>query len=325
VSQKKQDTVRMRIMGIPCTPVSMSIVTAVFLLFAYLGYWFITGPAANFRYYDMQVVDASVLMSAAVQRNEGPVLPGFGAIGGVGKGSGSKAGSSTLSDDAGRLAGGYTNQLFAIKPGSNGQKVLLDVAVRQSVLDNNNSRSGYDMVLVSSSFTIRAGDKVIPTMILMEELPNKLNIDIGSGSSSDIKTAFPPQIIPEEIDWDDYNRLPIEGQATFKGSKGLTGNISFYIYALHPDAINARGMTMNGKLSYVTPSGIKANYTYTGGMMNLDVDPACEVWRGVPDEKFKASWSPYHQFRFRLIFDRPASGKYGLYFQDIHMMNIKIP
>lgn len=327
-NKKNQETARLRIMGIPCTPVSISITAVIMLLFGYLGYWFITGPAANFRYYDMALVDAEVLMTTAVTRRTGPVMPGIGALGGGGFGGGggdaTRAGSSTLEDDPGFLAAGSRDPIYACKPNPAGQHVILDVAIRQSMLDNNNSRSGYDMVLVSDNFTIRQGDTVIPTTILMEPLPNKVDIDLSTGAS-DIKVAYPPDIVPEEIDWDDYNKLPIKGEATFKGAKGLTGNISFYIFALHPDAINAKGMTINGQLGYVSPNGIKANYTYNGGGMKLDVDPVCEVWRGVPDEKFKADWSPYHQFRFRLIFDRPAKGKYGVYFQDIHVMNVKIP
>ncbi|MFG0250444.1 MAG: hypothetical protein ACF8OB_16280 [Phycisphaeraceae bacterium JB051] len=324
-----EDSARLRIMGIPCTPVTIGVVATVMLLFGYLGFWFITGPAAKFRYYDMQVVDANILMTTDVTRTKGiAAMTGIGALGGgggfAGGGDGTQAGSSTLEDDPGFLTAGSRDSLYAFKPNTAGQHVVLDVAIRQSMLDNNNARSGYDMVLVSSSFTLRQGDKVIPTMILMESMPNRVEVDLSTGSS-DIKTAYPPGIVPEEIDWDDFNKLPIEGKATFKGAKGLTGDMSFYIYALHPDAINAKGMVINGQLSYVSPDGIQANYTYNGGGMKIDVDPVCEVWRAVPDEKFKADWSPYHQFRFRLIFDRPDSGKYGLYFQDIHVKNIKIP
>ncbi|HAI12611.1 MAG TPA: hypothetical protein DCM28_12965 [Phycisphaerales bacterium] len=319
--KQKAQAATLNILGIPCTPRNIAIVATVFLVFGYAFYWFVTGPAAKFRYYDMKIVDGVVVLKAEIQTT-GNILEGFKTINHKG---GTKAGSATLYGNAGYLAVGGNFDIFAVKPSTQGQYVLLDVAIQQSMLENNNSRSGYDMLLISHHYKLKSGTTEVSGTILMEKLPNDMTLILGSSSTSDIRMSYVPGLIPEEIDWPDYDRLPIFGKLTFTGAQGMAGKIDFRAHSRDPDAIGAKGMTINGNLQYSSALGIKADYKYNGGDMNLKVDPACNVFRAIVDEKVKADWSPWHQYRFHLIFPKPAKGKYDLLYADQVVKRIRVP
>lgn len=317
----KKDDAQLHLMGIAMTLKNISILAGIFLVLGYTCYWILTGPAAKFRYYDMQIVDGVILMQTDIQ-TRGNVLEGFNDVNGEGV---TKAGNETLYNDAGYLAVGTHFDLYAVKENKNGQYVLLDVAIQQSMLENNNSRSAYDMLLISLDYKLKSGSNEIPGMILAEQLPNQFNLILGAANTSDIRKSYIPEMVPEEIDWPDYSRLPLVGKLTFTGAQGLAGTITFRSHAQDRDAIGANGMTINGNLQYSSPSGLKAVYAYNGSDMTLNVDNSCQVYRSIVDEKVKASWSPWHQYRFKLIFKRPAPGKYDVMYANNKVMSIKVP
>jgi hypothetical protein len=317
---RKQEKAALHVMGIACTPRNIAIVATLFLAMMYLGYWFFTGPAAKFRYYDMQVVQGSVLMQVGIAERGG-IKGMLGMSGGDGA---TKAGSATLNDDAGTLKAGGHNDLYAVHPDATGQYILLDMAIQQSVLEQNNSRSGYDMMLVSNDYKLKSGSTVVQGTLLMEQLPNTLTLSLNE--SNNLHGVIPKGIVPEKLSWEgDFNRIPIRGDTTFTGTQGAIGKLDFYIFSMEKDAMGAKGMSVTGNLQYTSPQGIKAVFTYNGYDMNLDVDAKCQVWRSIKDEKVKASWSPWHQYHFRVIFPKPPAGQYELTFMDKRAMRLNVP
>lgn len=323
---KKEQKAALRVMGIPLTPRNVSILGVLFLAFCFGCYWFFTGPAAKFRYYGQNVAEGVIVMKADLVPRGGvsSKLKGFGRMS---TGGSTQAGSDTLYTDGGYLAAGGHFDIYALHPASNGQYFVLDMAIQKQVLENNNSRSGYDMLLVSEDYKLKSGSNVFQGTILMESLPNKLEVTLGAEGSNNLGSIIPAGVVPEKVSWDGtFDRVPMTGDVTFTGTKGATGSFKFYIYAMDKRNIgDGGGMSVDGSLQYTSPLGVQASYTYQGMSMQLDVNASNTLFRSIHDEKVKASWSPWHQYRFKVLFPKPPKGKYELTFMDKHAMWISVP
>ncbi|MBL4700916.1 MAG: hypothetical protein JKX85_06635 [Phycisphaeraceae bacterium] len=320
--KKKDAEPVLRILGIPCTPVSLGIVAILILIIGSTGFWVFTGPAAKFRLYGISVVNSQVLMLMDIQPR-GNLVEKFSQASGS---TLTMAGSATLNDDNGYLVAGKRYEMYTLISDPTGQFICLDVAIQQGLLESHKSGSGYDMMLVSSYYSLISGSTTVQGTILMERLPNQVTLGLGSAMTSDVRNLTPAGVLPDQCSEGDFvTGLPFRGSVTFKGTQGMTGSYDYYAYARNPKPRNVKGLAVTGKLQYQSPYGIDAAYAFNERDMTLNVSDNAQVWRGVVDEKVKASWSPWHQFRFTLIFPRPPKGKYDLMFNDQRVKRISVP
>ena len=311
------------IAGIPLgLPVLLLISTAV----AAVGIWYTTGPGRDAHLskpqtvFVVDVLDRAQVHMPNRQKNVGSLLGG--------------GSSAVLTGPSGVVRPrmytvGGKDKLLVTHPDTDGDYVLIEVALKQGVINNLGQTSGYDSIVRADAFELRkASDPAgtgAPGRLVTARFERPLDIDLMGSATSDFHALLPPDAANKA------DRFDVE-----KGRFATTGDVE---YAIGPtkgtvqfSAIKGGGggpssLTATGRLTMTHPRapGMRVGADYQGAFLVVDwnADARGQWTQGRIVEKTKTS--PFERYEFSLLFPRPPeAGGYKIAFAGRDVGSVKL-
>ncbi|MEM7626984.1 MAG: hypothetical protein AAF333_15420 [Planctomycetota bacterium] len=304
------------VFGVDFTPVSLLVVP---LLALGLLFWFFTGPgkAAHLGkprpVFVVEVLDRAEAMDPRQKRAGGNSLANL-------QSSTSLTGPSGVTR-ARVYSGGGRDVLMVTQPDGDGDFVLLDVKLKQGILNNLGQTSGYDSVIKADAFELRKtsdapGTGVAPRLIT-SRFDRPVDIDLMGAQTTSYESLLPPATTtpPDRLDVEkmaasimgeaEYALGPTKGTVNFSASRSFNGMPA------------AKGLTATGRLTMTHPQapGLRVDADYQGAFLTVDWNRGAQGQWSESRIVESTKASPFDRYEFALLFPRPVDGgKYTLSF-----------
>lgn len=317
--------------GLAITPVWLLLIP---LLLGGFGWWWAAGPGKPAKINAVSPV--FVLDVLATGETQKPF--GSAGAGNMTWGSAAAGGSSGAVTQYTGPTGGPESKVFSVGGGDGlivtqadpgGDFVMVEVALKQGIINNLGQTSGYDSVIKAGEFELRRLGEPIGSgetgRLVTADFDQPIDIDLAGAQTSAPRTLLPPSPKPDRLE---EKKIPgvVNGEAEYalgitQGTLSYTASRSVQGYPAMP------GLSATGKLVTTHPDrdGPQVTADYQGGNLNVS-------W----NRDAKAHWienklveptlgSPFDRYTFSLLFPRPDDpGDYALSFAGRDVATVKL-
>ena len=313
------------IAGVGFTPATLLIVP---LLALGALVWFMTGPGKAAHLGDPQTVFVVDVLDRAEAQKPGQKRGGNPLMG--------IQTSTVLTGPSGVTRSrvysvGGRDGLMITQPDGDGDYVLIDVALKQGILNNLGQTSGYDSIIKADAFELRKtaeapGSGEAPRLIT-SRFDRPVDIDLMGAQTTNYETLLPPPATtpPDRMDIEktpaaitgeaEYGLGPTQGTVNFSAGRSVNGVPA------------PKGLTGTGRLKMTHPQapGLRVDADYQGAFLTVSWNPEAQGQWSESRIVESTKASPFDRYEFALLFPRPAEGgKYTLSFAGRDLGTVKL-
>ena len=310
------------IAGVGITPRRLLVIPLVVLP---LLVWWVTGPGRVIK------VESAAPVHAVHLLNSVGVLPppasGVAGIAGALAGGGGSSSWPTTFPPAGSTAAvsspgspmvltvDGTDDLIVTRPESDGEWVLVRVAIQQRLLNNLGLTSRGITELRGDEFTLRKSGlptnspDAVSARIAAAVFPGGVDVELMGSATSDYLRLLPPDA-PTRADRFEVERLPgrFAGQAEYVLGN-TKGSVAFSAGRASADAPASPGLSATGRLTIDAPdNGPEVVADYRGAALRVDWDAESRGHYATDRYRVAERASPWSRHEFALLFPRPVDG-----------------
>lgn len=313
------------IAGVGLTPVSLLIVP---LLALGVLIWFVTGPGKAAHLGDPQPVFVVEVLDQAEAVSPGQKRGGGNPL--------SAVQSTTLTGPSGVTRSrvysvGGRDTLMVTQPDTDGDFVLIDVALKQGILNNLGQTSGYDSVIKADAFELRkatdAPGSGAAGRLITSRFDQPVDVDLMGAQTTNYQTLLPPAATtpPDRLDTEkttaaitgeaEYGLGPTQGTVNFAAGRSVNGTPA------------PKGLTATGRLRMTHPQapGLRVDADYQGAFLTVNWNAGAQGQWSESRIVEKTKTSPFDRYDFALLFPRPVEGgKYTLSFAGRDIGTVKL-
>ena len=309
------------IAGVSLTPLRLAVIP---LLILPVLIWYLTGPGRVIKVQSAQPVHAVHLLNAVAVLP--PPASGLGGLAGALTGTSSSGGSATTFPPAGSTTPGSPgsptvltvdghDDLIITRPESDGQWVLVRVALQQRLINNLGLNARGITDLRGDQFTLRkAGLPVnspdaVAGRIAARAFPAGVDVELLGSATSNYDNLLPPDA-PNQADRYDVQRLPGRYTGTAEYALGHTkGTVEFSAARATADHPASPGLMATGRLTIDSPDhGPQVVADYRGSALRVDWDADSQGHYTTDRYRVADFASPWSRHEFALLFPRPVDG-----------------
>ncbi|MEM7576570.1 MAG: hypothetical protein AAF328_03760 [Planctomycetota bacterium] len=298
--------------------VSPALLLVLALLIAVPVYWWVNGPGQKLAVYDAGRVWVLPAMTSGATRDGFSLLTGQGDMSlGVEGGIAGVVGGQADDGDALHYSVGGQDELWVLRDGDGagadaGQGILLEVGLQQTVIRAAGSTSGYDAVVKASDFELvplenQHGGAALPARLLSARFfKSEAVLDLGGAKTTNVHAALPtgePTRFNEQKERGRVSAIAVYDGDT-RGTVRLSASRSYDGMPAMP------GVSATGQLTTTHPAapGFAVEHRYHGGSVTVDWDDVDEGRWAKGRIREHADMSPYHRYKFGLLFLPPEDG-----------------
>ncbi len=322
--------------------VSPALLIVLALLVAAPIHWWMSGPGRRMVVYDAGRVWVIPAMKTGATRDGFSLLTGQGDMSlGVEGGIGGVAGGQADDGDALHYSIGGSDELFVLRDGDDagqgeGQGILLEVGLQQTVIRAAGSTSGYDAVVRAGDFELvplegQHGGEALPAKLLSATFfQSEAVLDIGGAKTTSVHKAL-PAAEPTRFN-EQKERGGVSAIAVYDGETvGTRGTVRLSASRSVDGYPAADGVTAMGELTTTHPAepGFVVEHRYGGGDVTIDWDDGDQGRWATDSIRKHADMSPYHRYKFGLLFlpeysAGPVGGKYAVRYAGRELATVEI-
>lgn len=226
-----------------------------------------------------------------------------------------------------RYSVGKTDQLIVTQPDPHGNHVLIQISLKQAVINAHGKTKGDDSTLRPDEFTLRKTSAPLasgtPARLIRESFTQPLAIDLNGASTSRTEAALPPQTPDDQLI--ERNRGHIT--ATYEYAFGATrGKVIVNAQHAYNNTLGSTGLSAQGTLTTTHPKGgpvVQANYQ--SSQLQVSWNATAQGQWATSKWTFPSHLSPFTRHDFSLLFERPPhAGKYTLSYNGYDLTTLKL-
>lgn len=321
----------LNVFGLALTPVWLLLIP---IALAGAGWWWATGPGKPALVQSVSpVFVVEVLATGETQKPFGSAGAGnltWGSASATGgTGAVTQYTSPTGGPESKVFSVGGNDGLIVTQADPGGDFVMVEVALKQGIINNLGQTSGYDSVIKAGEFELRrlgephgSGEK---SRLVTAHFDQPIDIDLAGAQTSNPGALLPPDPAPDRRD---DTKIPgvLNGEAEYalgitQGEISYTASLGVQGYPPMP------GLTATGKLVTTHPDrdGPQVTADYRGGSLNVSWNRDARAHWVEPKIVEATLTSPFDRYTFSLLFPRPDDpGTYALSFAGRDVATVKL-
>lgn len=215
------------------------------------------------------------------------------------------AGGHTLQDGAYTVGG--DDALVVVAPDEAGDHLLLNVALKQSVIRDHGQTAGYNSVINDQQFKLQPADgsPPLPVRVLATPFDSQATVDFARGNAGDYHALLPP-VPPTEIKVDAARGFT-QGAARWLVPQAM-GDVQFSTVTGLGGTSSGGAVSARGNVQLADPANHVIDLNYTGHALVVSWPSDCTGWWSRTQWTKPSRSDGWYRHRFALLVDRPPSG-----------------